>query len=126
MLWTRNIATQPAGLFQGQRRKSAFTIQGRFTRPVVMNHLVSGPEFSRPFVKLPAKWFVEGVLMKVSHPLALHLLLLLFLLFLAASQSSCMYAQNVAQTCHDCSTWCLVQRCEHLGDTEFSSTRIVG
>lgn len=66
MLWTKGVGSQPAGLFKGQRRKSSITVQGRFTRPTVMSHLVSGPEFSRAFVNLPAKWFVEGVLMKVT------------------------------------------------------------
>lgn len=67
MLWTKGVGSQPAGLFKGQRRKSSITVQGRFTRPVVMSHLISGPEFSRAFVNLPAKWFVEGVLMKVCQ-----------------------------------------------------------
>lgn len=66
MLWTKGVGSQPAGLFKGQRRKSSITVQGRFTRPTVMSHLVSGPEFSRAFVNLPAKWFVEGVLMKIA------------------------------------------------------------
>ena len=65
MLWTKGVPTEPRHLFQGQRRKSSITVQGRFKRPVVMNHFVAGPEFTRPFVNLPAQWFVEGVLLRV-------------------------------------------------------------
>lgn len=67
ILWTKGVPSQPKHLFKGQRRKSSITIQGRFKRPVVMSHLVTGPEFTRPFVNLPAKWFVEGVLLRVSR-----------------------------------------------------------
>ena len=35
-----------------------------------MSHFVTGPEFTRPFVNLPAKWFVEGVLLRVRLGLA--------------------------------------------------------
>lgn len=66
MLWTKGAPSQPKHLFSGQRRKSSITIQGRFKRPVVMNHLVTGPEFTRGFVNLPARWFVEGVLMRIA------------------------------------------------------------
>lgn len=70
MLWTKGVPSQPKHLFKGQRRKSSVTIQGRFKRPVVMRHFVTGPEFTRPFVNLPAKWFVEGVLLRVRPKLA--------------------------------------------------------
>lgn len=66
ILWTKGVPSQPKHLFKGQRRKSSITVQGRFKRPVVMSHFVTGPEFTRPFVNLPAKWFVEGVLLRVS------------------------------------------------------------
>lgn len=66
VLWTKGVPSQPKHLFKGQRRKSSITIQGQFKRPVVMSHFVTGPEFTRPFVNLPAKWFVEGVLLRVN------------------------------------------------------------
>ena len=44
MLWTKGVPSQPGRLFHGQRRKSSITVQGRFKRPVVMSHLVTGPE----------------------------------------------------------------------------------
>ncbi|KAA6424912.1 MAG: hypothetical protein FRX49_05086 [Trebouxia sp. A1-2] len=44
MLWTKGVPSQPEHLFHGQRRKSSITVQGRFKRPVVMSHLVTGPE----------------------------------------------------------------------------------
>lgn len=40
-----------------------------------MSHFVTGPEFTRPFVNLPAKWFVEGVLLRVSSASAGHTIL---------------------------------------------------
>ena len=73
MLWTKGLSTQPKHLFHGQRRKSSFTVQGRFKRPVVMNHLVTGPEFTRAFVNLPARWFMENVLMRVGTVSCLHI-----------------------------------------------------
>lgn len=66
MLWTKGVPSQPGRLFHGQRRKSSITVQGRFKRPVVMSHLVTGPEFTRGFVNLPARWFVEGVLLRIA------------------------------------------------------------
>lgn len=66
VLWTKGVPSQPRHLFKGQRRKSSITVQGRFKRPVVMSHFVTGPEFTRPFVNLPAKWFVEGVLLRIA------------------------------------------------------------
>lgn len=66
ILWTKGVPSQPKHLFKGQRRKSSITVQGRFKRPVVMSHFVTGPEFTRPFVNLPAKWFVEGVLLRIA------------------------------------------------------------
>lgn len=78
-LWTKGVPSQPKHLFKGQRRKSSITVQGRFKRPVVMSHFVTGPEFTRPFVNLPAKWFVEGVLLRVSSAPAGHSIQLPFL-----------------------------------------------
>lgn len=66
MLWTKGLPTTPEGLFQGQKRKSAITIQGRFKQQVPMVNVISGPEFSRPYKNLPAIWFVEHVLLAVS------------------------------------------------------------
>ena len=66
VLWTKGLPTTPEGLFQGQKRKSAITIQGRFKQQVPMLNVISGPEFSRPYKNLPAIWFVEHVLLAVS------------------------------------------------------------
>lgn len=48
-----------------------------------MSHFVTGPEFTRPFVNLPAKWFVEGVLLRVSSAPAGHTILVLDLYFMS-------------------------------------------
>eukprot|EP00891_Asterochloris_glomerata_P002197 jgi/Astpho2/2197/Aster-03187 len=67
VLWTKGLPTTPEGLFQGQKRKSAITIQGRFKQQVPMVNVISGPEFSRPYKNLPAIWFVEHVLLAVAR-----------------------------------------------------------
>lgn len=42
------------------------TVQGRFRRPVPLDDLVTGQEFSR-VENLPAAWLVEGVLLKIAR-----------------------------------------------------------
>jgi hypothetical protein len=60
------VPSAPARLFQGQRRKTAVTVQGRFKRGVSAEDLVTGQEFARQPRNLPAKWLVETVLVRVS------------------------------------------------------------
>lgn len=65
VIWVQGLKTAPSDLFRGKQRKTSFTVQGQFKEPMDMNNVVSGQEFSRPAVNLPAKWLVESVLMKV-------------------------------------------------------------
>ena len=40
--------------------------QGRFKRPLSLEDTITGQDFSRPAVNLPAKWLLETVLVKVG------------------------------------------------------------
>jgi hypothetical protein len=70
LLWTKGLKTTPEGLFDRQRRKSAITLQGRFKQRLEMENVVSGPEFERPYQNLPARWFVEGVLLRIAQKIS--------------------------------------------------------
>ncbi len=65
VIWAQGLPTTPEGLFEGQRRKTSITIQGRFKRELDFEDVVTGQEFGRPAQNLPAKWLVETVLIKV-------------------------------------------------------------
>ena len=67
MIWAQGLPTTPEGLFEGQRRKTSITIQGRFKRELDFEDVVTGQEFGRPAQNLPAKWLVETVLIKVGY-----------------------------------------------------------
>lgn len=60
------LQSAPRGLFAGQRRRTAVTIQGRFKQELGFDDIITGQEFSRPAKNLPAKWLVETVLISVS------------------------------------------------------------
>ena len=57
----------------GQRRKTSITVQGRFKQACGLEDIISGQEFDRPAVNLPAKWLVESVLIKVCPQTLWHL-----------------------------------------------------
>ena len=65
VIWVQGLRSAPPDLFTGQHRKTSITIQGRFKQPAGLDDVVTGQEFSRPAVNLPAKWLVESVLIKV-------------------------------------------------------------
>lgn len=64
-VWVRDLPGAPARLFEGRRRRTLVTVQGRFKEPVPLDDLVTGQEFGR-VENLPPAWFVEGVLLKVG------------------------------------------------------------
>lgn len=46
------------------------TPQGTFKRPVLMEHLVYGMEFSRQLSNLPAPWFLENMLLPLARKIS--------------------------------------------------------
>ncbi|KAK9803895.1 hypothetical protein WJX72_002783 [[Myrmecia] bisecta] len=60
------LSTAPADLFQGKRRKTSLTVQGRFKQPLGFDDVLTGQEFNRAPTNLPGKWLVETVLMKMA------------------------------------------------------------
>lgn len=66
VLWIKGLPTSPPDLFEGQKRKTLITIQGKFKRKLLYNDLVSGQEFFRPLKNIPSMWLVESVLLKVG------------------------------------------------------------
>ena len=66
VIWVQGLQTAPPDLFTGHQRKTSITIQGRFKQSAGLDDIVTGQEFSRPAVNLPAKWLVESVLIKVK------------------------------------------------------------
>lgn len=66
LVWVLGVPSAPAGLFSGQRRKTAIVVQGRFKRALSAEEVVTGQEFGRAPKNLPAKWLVETVLVRVS------------------------------------------------------------
>lgn len=44
--------------------------QGTFKRPVLMEHLVYGMEFSRQLSNLPAPWFLENMLLPLARKIS--------------------------------------------------------
>lgn len=68
VIWVKGLGSAPPDLFAGQRRKTSITIQGRFKAPAGLDDIVTGQEFSRPAIYLPAKWLVESVLVKACCP----------------------------------------------------------
>lgn len=68
VIWVQGLSSAPKDLFVGQRRKTSITVQGRFKQACRLEDIITGQEFARPAVNLPAKWLVESVLVKVSRP----------------------------------------------------------
>lgn len=66
VIWAQGLPSSPDGLFEGKRRKTSITMQGRFKRELAFDDVVTGQEFARPAQNLPAKWLVETVLIRVS------------------------------------------------------------
>ena len=66
VVWVAGLPSAPKGLFEGRRRKTSITIQGRFKRELAFDDVVTGQEFARPAQNLPAKWLVETVLIRVE------------------------------------------------------------
>ncbi len=64
VIWAQGLPSTPKGLFDGKRRKTSITIQGRFKQELAFEDVVTGQEFGRPAQNLPAKWLVETVLIK--------------------------------------------------------------
>ena len=67
VIWAAGLPSAPEGLFEGRRRKTSITMQGRFKQELAFEDVVTGQEFARPARNLPAKWLVETVLIKVGH-----------------------------------------------------------
>ena len=67
VVWVLGVPSAPSDLFEGQRRKTAITVQGRFKRELSAEEVVTGQEFGRQPKNLPAKWLVETVLVKVRR-----------------------------------------------------------
>ena len=66
VIWVQGLESTPPDLFAGKNRKTSVTFQGRFKEPAGFDDVVTGQEFGRPAVNLPAKWLVESVLIKAS------------------------------------------------------------
>eukprot|EP00798_Chlamydomonas_sp_ICE-L_P007726 gene7726-897_t len=68
----KGLPTTPPGLFDSRKRLSWLCIQGKFKEALPFNTVITGQEFSRPFLVLPAPWFIEKVLLslaaRITHP----------------------------------------------------------
>jgi hypothetical protein len=69
-VYVRHLGSTPGHLFRGKKRLSWVVIQGRFKRPVSLDTLVTGHEFSRAFRNLPAPWFLENMLLPLARKIA--------------------------------------------------------
>uniref|UniRef100_A0A6S8E8Z1 Domain of unknown function at the cortex 1 domain-containing protein n=1 Tax=Aplanochytrium stocchinoi TaxID=215587 RepID=A0A6S8E8Z1_9STRA len=58
----RNCPNEPTQYFKGRRRKQQWTVQGRFKENLRTNQVVTGYEFKRKVVNIPAKWIVRSAL----------------------------------------------------------------
>ena len=72
VIFVAGLQSSPQGLFSGQRRRTAITVQGRFKQAIGFEDVVTGQEFSRPAQNLPAKWLVETVLIQVLTTARMH------------------------------------------------------
>ena len=68
VIWAQGLPSTPKGLFEGKRRKTSITIQGRFKQELAFEDVVTGQEFGRPAQNLPAKWLVWTMVIK-ARPL---------------------------------------------------------
>ncbi|KAI3431262.1 hypothetical protein D9Q98_004324 [Chlorella vulgaris] len=68
-VWVRGLPGAPPPVFEGRRRRTMVTVQGRFRRPVPLDDLVTGQEFGA-VENLPPTWLVEGVLLRVARALS--------------------------------------------------------
>eukprot|EP00798_Chlamydomonas_sp_ICE-L_P007723 gene7723-894_t len=62
----KGLPTTPPGLFDSRKRLSWLCIQGKFKEALPFNTVITGQEFSRPFLGLPAPWFIEKVLLSLA------------------------------------------------------------
>jgi hypothetical protein len=46
------------------------TAQGKFKRPLSVDAVVFGQEFSKPFKNLPAPWFIDNVLLPLARKIS--------------------------------------------------------
>ncbi|KXZ48705.1 hypothetical protein GPECTOR_26g608 [Gonium pectorale] len=67
LVFVRGLPNTPVHLFAGKKRASWVAMQGRFKAPLSLDSVVTGQEFSRPFRRLPAAWFVEHVLIGLAR-----------------------------------------------------------
>eukprot|EP00877_Chromochloris_zofingiensis_P007486 jgi/Chrzof1/2991/Cz12g07080.t1 len=70
MFHVRGLATSDEGLFEGKKRTTWFMVQGKFKQAAAFDDLVTGQEFHRPFKNLPARWFVEKVLLALARKIS--------------------------------------------------------
>ncbi|MEW5308709.1 MAG: hypothetical protein WDW38_000647 [Sanguina aurantia] len=69
-LYVAGLASSPEALFEGKKRLSWVAVQGRFKEPVAVSSVTTGQEFSQPFQRLPAPWFVEKVLLQLARKIS--------------------------------------------------------
>lgn len=65
VIWVRGLPSAPPGLFEKRRRRTSITVQGRFRKPLALDDALSGQEFARPAVHLPAARLVDAILARV-------------------------------------------------------------
>lgn len=70
VIYVAGLASAPQGLFAGQRRRTAITVQGQFKQELNFDEVLTGQEFARPAKQLPAKWLVETVLIQLARKIS--------------------------------------------------------
>eukprot|EP00924_Labyrinthula_sp_SR-Ha-C_P008547 snap_masked-scaffold_32-processed-gene-3.7-mRNA-1 protein AED:0.14 eAED:1.00 QI:0/0/0/1/1/1/2/0/387 len=65
----KGCPNEPSAYFKGRRRRQQWTIQGEFKQPIKASQVVTGYEFKRPAINIPAKFMVKSAL-KIVRKLA--------------------------------------------------------
>lgn len=66
-VWLQGLGSTPSEVFKGKKRMSWIAIQGTFKQEVAAEDVVTGQELGRPLRALPARWFVENVLLRIAR-----------------------------------------------------------
>eukprot|EP00882_Tetradesmus_deserticola_P032080 GHRQ01036302.1.p1 GENE.GHRQ01036302.1~~GHRQ01036302.1.p1 ORF type:complete len:612 (+),score=263.71 GHRQ01036302.1:294-2129(+) len=69
-VYVRHLNSTPSHLFKGKKRLIWIALQGTFKRPVSMDSLVFGQEFSRKLCNLPAPWFIDNMLLPLARKIS--------------------------------------------------------
>ena len=63
------VGNHQGGYFDGRKRRMQLLVQGHFKRELRMDEVQTGQEFSRPLLRLPARWLITAC-MKVIRRLS--------------------------------------------------------